>query len=367
MISIDSEHSCLLELIKAALFNSVPKLTDRIKWLSVFESAKMQSIVPLVASSVPVEHRSDWLSVSNQSKAYFLRLLYEQNSLVDLFKKNSIPFVILKGTSAAIYYPHPSSRTFGDVDVYISEEYLDCAIKLLEDSSYLFELKNDRHYEYVKNGIEFELHTRFSCKHYNNIDHIVLNGLNNAVEYRISNYIFPGLPKYENGIVLLGHIMQHLNDSGIGLRQIIDWMLFVYKELNDSAWNNYFKPLAIEAGLEDLAVTVTFMCKKYLGLACEITWCDYADEEAADKLLIRVLDDGNFGCYRAPYESVKTLIENEGFFKYLQRAGMVNWPLAQKCAIFRPFAWLYQLCRFTNRGVSGIIKGNKVFKKDKHF
>ena len=51
-------------------------------------------------------------------------------------------------------------------------------------------------------------------------------------------------------------------------------------------------------------------------------------------------------CETLPVENIRKALKNEGFFKYLQRAGMLNWTLAQKYVVFRPFAWLYQICRF---------------------
>ena len=42
-------------------------------------------------------------------------------------------------------------------------------------------------------------------------------------------------PPLENGLVLLGHINQHL-EEGLGLRQILDWALYVDKALDDDAW-----------------------------------------------------------------------------------------------------------------------------------
>ncbi len=366
MISIDLENTCLLELIKAALFDIKPDFSDKSNWETVFESAKSQCIVPLVSSCVPEKHRDKWSEITCQSKSYFMRLLFEQNALVKLLRNNNIPFVILKGTAAAIYYPIPSLRTFGDIDFYVPDNYVKSAVELLNVNGYALVHSNERHYGYEKNGIDFELHTMFSCQSYNDIDQIIQYGLNNAVNYNLYNNSFPGLPSYENGIVLLGHIMQHLKDNGIGLRQIIDWEMYVHKDLDDRAWFDYFQPLAIEAGLEKLAVTVTFMCKKWLGLPNEITWCNTADEDLADQLLIRILDDGNFGHARAANERIKNNLYKEGTFKYLQRAGMTNWPFAQKYQIFRPFAWLYQLFRYAFYGIVGLFTGKKVFMKNKH-
>ena len=257
-------------------------------------------------------------------------------------------------------------RSFGDIDFYVSKEFFDSARCLLDKAEYYFISNNERQYVYEKNGIEFELHSKFSSKHYkHNIDHIVLNGLANSHIYNISNHSFPGLSTYENGVVLLGHIMQHLKESGIGLRQILDWMLFVHQELDDTSWKEKFRPLAVEAGLEKLAITTTYMCKKWFCLPDSITWCDCGDEEIADRLLIQVFEDGNFGLDRAPYEVIKKSIKDEGTFKYLQRSGLLNWPLAQKYKFFRPFAWLYQLFRYAFIGLNGLFTGKKVFRNTK--
>ena len=366
MISIDSEHYCLLELLKASLFGLKPSIPEGVDWEKVFESAKTQCVVPLLTATVPKENRNMWADIAYRSKAYFMQMIYEQNSLVNLFSKNNIPYVILKGTAAAIYYPNPLQRTFGDIDIYISEEDLEFARKILNDNRYLYVSNDDRHYSFEKNGMDIELHSRFSCDRYNDIDYAVLQGLNNAVIYRVGGHPFSALPTYENGLVLLGHIMQHLKSLGIGLRQIIDWMMFVHRELDDSSWENHFKQLAVEAGLETLAKTVTYMCRKWLGLPGDITWCNDADEDVADQLLIRILDDGNFGQDRAPFEIVKKSMREEGVFSYLQRAGIENWPLTKKCAVLRPFAWIYQLCKYICMGIANLFTRKKLFMKVKH-
>ena len=365
MILLDKEQTYLLELIKASLFNITPEFPENVNLKKVFELAKAQCIVPLIASHVPEEYRNEWIGISCQSKARYMQMLYEQNSLCGLLRSNSIPFVIFKGTAAAIYYPSPSLRTFGDIDFYVPEDYFGSARNLLKHNGFRFIENNDRHYEYVKNGICFELHNRISRQGVFDIDHIVVKDIDSAVECSVNNATFPCLPTYKNGLILLWHLAHHLKSSGIGYRQTIDWMMFVYKELDDSTWNEHFRSLANEAGLEKIAITVTYMCKKWLGLTKDISWCDSADENIADQLLIRIIDDGNFGHDRAPSETIKKSMKEEGTFKYLQRSGMLTWPLAQKYAFFRPFAWLYQLFRYAGKGSSGLYSGKKVFMNNK--
>ncbi len=365
LITLNKEQTCLIELIKASLFSLSPNFPEGVNWEKVFILAKAQCVVPLLASCVPLEHRNAWLEITYQSKARYMQMLYEQTALVRLLKANSIPLIIFKGTATAIFYPVPSLRTFGDVDFYVPEDYLESARSLIEVNGYHFIENNDRHYEYEKNGICFELHNRISRQGVIEIDHLVLNNLDSVVECSLNNCSFPCLPTYKNGLILLWHMAHHIRTSGIGYRQIIDWMMFVLNELDDSAWYEHFKPLARETGLEKMAITVTYLCKKWLGLTKEITWCDNADEDVADQLLIRIIDDGNFGHDRAPNETIKKSMKEEGTFKYLQRSGLLTWPLAQKYAVFRPFAWLYQLFRYAVKGSSSFIAGEKVFMKNK--
>ena len=294
-----------------------------------------------------------------------MQMIYEQNSFVNLLKSKQVPFVILKGTSAAVYFKNPFLRTFGDIDLYIYREHLDLTRNILENNGYIFIKTDNNEYVYEKNGISFELHLKLSGKYYNDVEEMFKNGLSHAVQYKISDFTFPGLPTYENGISLLGHIMHHLKTYGIGLRQIIDWMMFVHREIDDLAWEKSFRALAAEAGLEKLAITVTYVCKKWLGLPDDITWCKTADENVAKQLLLRILNDGNFGCDRAPYENIRKKINSEGLFTHLQNSGISNWHLAQKNRIFRPFAWLYQICRYVCLGFAGLLFGKSVFGKNK--
>ena len=137
MVSIDVEQICLLELIKAALFNSVPEIPNNANWEKILETAKSQCIVSLIASVVPNEHSSEWTKMSCQSKAKFIKLLYEQTSLINMFKNNDIPLIILKGTATSIYFPVPSARTFGDIDLFVPNDFADSARKLLEENGYV--------------------------------------------------------------------------------------------------------------------------------------------------------------------------------------------------------------------------------------
>ena len=159
--------------------------------------------------------------------------------------------------------------------------------------------------------------------------------------------------------MLLAHINQHL-EAGLGLRQILDWAVYVDRVLDDEMWKHTFAPMVRHLGLETLAMTVTRMCQLYLGLRTDITWCSTADEDICHHLMDYVMDQGNFG-RKGNTDSHKTVIilramQNlSSFFQKIQRFGLVHWQDTTKHPhlkpLFIPFAWLWQLCRYIHLGL----------------
>ena len=128
-----------------------------------------------------------------------------------------IPFVILKGNAAAIYYKHPEYRKMGDIDFLVPQDEFEHAQKILQENGYQRDNhgENPRHVGFKKNGISFELHHHFSHRDMD-IEDIIIDGLNNRVIGKIGDHEFPMLPSEANGLVLLDHMKAHLK-GGMGL------------------------------------------------------------------------------------------------------------------------------------------------------
>lgn len=123
----------------------------------------------------------------------------------------------------AVYYPIPEYRSMGDGDFLVWEK--------------------DYHYALEKNGVVFELHRRPAKlpedKGRKLLMEYIHEKLNHREWHQIDEYQIPALPWLPNGLVLLYHIRQHLV-NGMGLRQIIDWMMCVERErrhLVEVLWN----------------------------------------------------------------------------------------------------------------------------------
>ena len=360
---MNKAEAVLLELIKKSIFNISSTIPDDVDWGDVLTEAKAQTVVALVADAVPKEYSAEWQILSSQSTAHYMRALYEQTNLCNLLKKNGIPFVILKGTAAAMYYPKPQFRTMGDIDFIVPQTDFDKTRELLENNGYVFcgDYGDDRDYTYQKGNVIFELHHRYSDDK-SNIESFITEGIRGTETHEIGGHTFPTLPGDINGLVLLDHIRHHIY-GGLGIRQIIDFMMFIaaQEQLDD------FLQLVREAGLYTFLKVLTKMCVKYFGLPDRFAFCLDADDDLAEQLLNTVLSGGNFGrkdpYQYKPMESLALSMREKGVFSFLQAAGLENWKAAQRHTFLRPFAFIYQIFRLIKRGISALFHGESL-KKD---
>ncbi|MBQ7061026.1 MAG: nucleotidyltransferase family protein [Clostridia bacterium] len=313
------------------------------------------------------ELRAKWLRLCEDDRIKVLRVMAMQQRVVRMFSEADIPFVVIKGSAASVYYPQPFMRAMGDIDLLVKQADLDRAAKLLEDggfSPYESEEAVSHHLSFIRDGVEVELHRRIGGVSPDNTALLALfeRGIDERVNARLGSFSFPMLPPMLNGLCLLIHINQHLR-VGIGLRQIVDWMMFASSELDQETFSKSFRPLAASLGMERFAVAVTAMCKKYLGLgSCFDT--SSADETVVDELAEYIMNKGNFGHKtgsrgRVASAALRGASNPFGLIKLLQKGGLSRWKAAKKHPILRPFAWIYQL-RCSMRE----LKKNRVSSKE---
>lgn len=360
---MNQTEQVLLQAIQKSLWNTDIDFPADTDWNAVLKEAEDQAVLGLVIDTAPKDVRNQWKSRAGAVTANFVRILHYQQQLCELFKANDIPLVILKGTAAAVYYPNPAQRSMGDIDYLVPLEYFDQAKELLVKNGYAIEddPRAPRHMHVHKDGISFEQHRFFSSEGID-VERFILDGMNHIEMAKIYSTSFPMLPKLANGLVLLGHMVQHLK-SGLGLRQVIDWMLYVQSKLTDDFWHQTFEAAAKEAGLEKVAVTVAQMCKKYLGLPTEIHWCEGTESELCSELMDSLLSSGNFDRKRgkgSSVEGVVSIIRRKGLFKSLQTSGEYNWKAYHKHKWLKPFAWAYQIGRYAKKGLQAKRSGTQL-------
>ena len=346
---MNNEQLALLELVKISQFGFFEELNwENVDMDALYNEASLQSVLGIVSPEIPSEKcDAKWKEAMFRCKASYIRYCHFEDDLKTLFDDADIPFIVLKGNSAAISYTIPSHRTMGDIDFIVPQNCFDRAREHLISSGYVEGHENSRHIAFTKDGMSYELHRRYSHEDIN-LENYIIDGLKTPVRAVIDGHEFPMLPKLANGLILLDHMRNHLKRS-LGLRQVIDWMMYVYRNLDDDFWNSEFKAVVEEKKMYTLAITATRMCQIYLGLPETITWCKTADEEVCEQLMENLLDSGNFGHKHGKGYSVEfatTNIKRKGLFRWLQHAGEHNWKSYHKHHWLKPFCWLYQFFRY---------------------
>ncbi len=321
----------------------------------LYDELKAHAIDSLAAPVLPLLDMPDDQLKAWKKRVFFQVIQYEAYLKAQQELPITVPYVILKGTAAGQYYPHPEYRSVGDIDVMTNYEDYEKACRQLLENNYTEvtskdDLERKRHREFVNNGVSVEIHLFFASMNdpikTEKFDRLIIDNID---ETHI-------LPHTVNGMVLLEHINQHL-EGGLGLRQIIDWMMFVNQELSEEKWPE-FQAMAAETGLEKLAVTVTRMCELELGLK-KHTWCQSADERLCQELLSYILACGNFGQKRSREEGLALgraakLKHPVAMIRELQEMGVINWKKGRH-PVLKHFAWIWQGYKMI-RSTSGLVE-----------
>ena len=332
-----------INLIKFTLWGTGKPEADE----GVFSDLKDHTLIALPADLLTSMNLSEELAARWKNEVLQHLMSYfsykEQEEELPL----TVPYVLMKGSAAGQYYPKPEYRSMGDIDLITKSEDFETACNDMLSGGYEeIPCYYSRHRQFIKNNIVVEVHRSFAIpdnpERARRVDQLIRENINE------SHF----LPDLVNGIVLLEHIRYHLK-MGLGLRQILDWMLFADKCLPDEKWPE-FQAMAGDTDLEKLAVATTRMCELYLGLP-EHEWSRNVDKKVCRQLMNLVLNSGNFarnfghdGFISSQFfTNAKTL---KGALYFLQSRG--NWHLEQKYG-HKPLPFiggLYQLGRYLVQG-----------------
>ena len=371
---ISRNQRILLDLLKTSLFGIPVKYPSKVDWNEVIIEAKAQTVNGLLSSVIP-----EYDKTSEMFMAKYIQIMYEQDRLLKVLDSCGIPCVILKGCAAAIYYPRPYLRAMGDIDILVPRFLFDKTVNTMEANGYErtkeANIKNAKHdlvreLSFVKNGVEIEIHHHFSSPGFD-IDDILENAIERRQYKELNGFVFPMLPELENGLVLIGHINQHLKNNALGLRQVLDWEMYLhYINNSDCAVEDLVVKMK-ESGLFTLATYVTQMCIDHIGLPKSYEMCGDIRDGLSNELLSVVLANGNFGMrdimlnHRAE-NSVQTAvyrIRRNGFFNYYVSVGMRTQGFLKTRPYLKPLAFLCGFFRQCYLGGKAVIRNRQIMQR----
>lgn len=307
---INSICAAVLDALRFSLFGGEkPTLID-IDVNSVLKEAKAQSVFSMVYSVYQDEIKNKTIpnQLEKYNEEYFgdisnsVRVQMEHDELHRILMDKQIPYVILKGCASAAYYPEPVLREMGDVDFLVKLKDIQKGIKTLEENGF----QRDQ-YEFTTNQSAYhrppfsvwEIHKEPTGIPRNECGNAIRRELSRIIEeavvYNREGVSFFMPNTYHHGIILLLHKISHMTTTGIGLRHLCDWAVFVNSISNDD-FIILFETKLKSFGIWKFAQYMTLICQEYLGLPK----CDWAMNVLItpiqlETLMMDILSGGNFG------------------------------------------------------------------------
>ena len=168
MERISENQLLILKLLAKALFNIQIKLPEKIDWNGICKEGISQTVLPLIykvlGEVMPSEETARWQRLIYQMLANNVQVLFEHTEVHEVFSREKIPYVIIKGACSAKYYPEPGLRMMGDVDFVVKKKDLARAGAILEKEGFIWtkDKEHTAHYVYHKGHSTWEMHWSMS-------------------------------------------------------------------------------------------------------------------------------------------------------------------------------------------------------------
>jgi len=301
-------------LLRAGLWNEVPArdcFTSGTDWEALYRLAAAQTVVPLVTDGInrlprellPAEpERLDPFIGSLMSTA-------KRNRRLDAFipklftEIGDIPAVLVKGQSLAVDYPDPERRQPGDIDLLVPPSSYEAAKAALlpKATGVEEEAAGILHQPLLFHSIEVEIHGSISTLLSRKLDGKLAALLEEQFDGRPHPEVTLGearVPVPEagfNAVYIFVHFLKHYWSGGVGLRQVIDWIIFVSVHKRD------IHPVLLEIQLKDLGLldlwkVFTGFAQEYLGCPMEkLPLATAPDSRKNDRIWRYISRCGNFG------------------------------------------------------------------------
>ena len=365
MLGLSTIQNALLAYTAAALVGKHAETEELDCWEKILQECRHQSVAllvfPVIKNKISSELHSKWVQQSHNLLATNLRSELSHCELHRIMAAAGVPYVIMKGCASAAYYPDPLLRTMGDVDFLVAKCDLERAEKALEAAGYSRETGHDDrvHYSYHKGeGIGktiLEMHWEPNGIPEGDTGAIIREYLSSciseAIPYKTASGIFMGPPVFHHGLIILLHTATHLINSGIGLRHLCDWAVFV-GSLSEEEFCETFEQKLKKVGLWRFAQILTQLSIVYLGCT-EKKWAGEKDEELLESLMLDIFAGGNFGRKDSQRINQAKFMANrrkgnvdntsalKQFCKTMNDKVRLVMPMSKRLPVLIPIGWIY--------------------------
>jgi len=230
-LNLSPEKQILLKLLKNSISDKNVEINfDSINFEKLFKLADKHSVNMLCFDSLknyvdkmPESVYNEWVYFASRKMTLNENVLLVQKKLTEILEQNDINYFVFKGLAVANYYKNYQLRELGDIDFYIDYANFKRTHFLLKENGFkLVSTKSDKHFNYEYNGVEIEMHKGFWDMPENDCAKYLEESIKNSVEFTekvtIDDYSFSGPNPVSNALILVLHIINHIQRGGIGAK-----------------------------------------------------------------------------------------------------------------------------------------------------
>lgn len=206
----------------------------------------------------------------------------------EYFGQPAIPFVLIKGLNVATFYRKPQHRLAGDIDLWFGNEaQTENAIKRMERLGLPVNRGQNGESACLVGGVVVEHHSYLIDLH----SPFLRNRLR-LYEKQTFNESKETLPPVANHLLLSTHILKHLINEGIGMRQLCD-VAMALSVFTDPIERKELERISRKWHILRWNKLLYSLLVKYLGLPAECL--PFSANVNPDGLMNEVWQSGNFG------------------------------------------------------------------------
>ena len=368
------EEKLLINICQCYITDSNPDINININWENFYQLAKNHNLIGICHY---VFYKNKQLSVPDNIRQLFmdkffdLVYIYEQqsNALNDIkqcLTAADVPFITFKGAVLRNLYPVPESRAMGDIDMLIKADSNDKAKNALEQIGFNCNGFNGTVYDYKRNNVVLELHTKI-------ISEFGKTAFDDVFDNTVLTENGEQLDDSYHFAYLIAHTANHLKNTGAGIRFIIDLAVMIKEKSID--YDKVFRILD-KINLVTFGEVMISVCFRWFGygqLFCENT----------DKIQEYLIEDGVFGSMKDSIQSTITRLmdckafdskENKSSFALKIKLAFPPYETLRKAHYIKflngrpwllPFAWTYRIFYNLNKNRTHMLETVKNIDDEK--
>ncbi len=299
------EANVLIKALKAAMNGTKITVPDVCDVDKLFDIAKAHDVAGMVCYGLDGEGLEKFKQEQNAGMRKYFVQSAELDVLCDLFERNGIYHMPLKGSVIRDIYPSPDMRTSGDIDILTKPEEKEKIHVMMISEGYEKYKVDTNVVTYVKKPIVcVEMHRELH-PHHKGLPESLLPGYDGYVRADGTRYRY-----YMNNEdlfeYLIWHFAKHVADGGAGIRNVIDVYLFEKKRTFDRD--------KVNANLERHGLMKFYTLVKKL---CDVWFEDASADDDVIRLGKYVLNAGVYGTEKNSMASARA--SGQSKFKRLVR------------------------------------------------